>query len=58
MLGVLSHVFTSLWTGVSAVDVLTYATVAMTMLGCAGLAALAAAWRLRRVAPIEALRAQ
>jgi hypothetical protein len=54
----LSHVFDSLLTGVSAVDVLSYATVAMTMLGCAGLAALAAAWRLRRVAPIEALRAQ
>jgi predicted permease len=52
----ISQLFTSLLTGLSALDPLTYAAVAMTMLCCAASAALGAAWRLRRVMPTDALR--
>jgi predicted permease len=54
---VVSQVFTALLAGISAVDTLTYFLVAITMLGCATIAALAAAWRLRRTTPSDALRA-
>jgi putative ABC transport system permease protein len=53
-----ARMFTSLLTGLSALDPLTYATVAMTMLGCAALAGLGAAWRLRRMMPTDALRTE
>jgi hypothetical protein len=52
----ISQLFASLLTGLSALDALTYAAVAMTMLCSAALAALAAAWRLRRMMPSDALR--
>jgi hypothetical protein len=52
----LGRLFTSLLTGLSALDPLTYATVAVTMLTCATLAGFGAAWRLRRLVPIDALR--
>ena len=55
--GGISRLFKSLLTGLSALDALTYVTVAALMLSCAALAALAAAWRLRRLAPTEVLRA-
>lgn len=53
-----ARLFTSLLTGLSAVDPLTYAGVAATMLSAAVLAGLAAAWRLRRVVPVDALRTE
>jgi ABC-type antimicrobial peptide transport system permease subunit len=52
-----SQVFSALLVGVGAIDVITYAAVAAAMLGCAAIAALAAAWRLRRTNPSDALRA-
>lgn len=52
-----SQVFSALLVGVGAIDVITYAAVAVAMLGCAAIAALAAAWRLRRTNPSDALRA-
>jgi putative ABC transport system permease protein len=52
-----ARLFTSLLAGLSAFDPLTYATVATMMLSCATLAALGATWRLRRMAPSDALRA-
>jgi predicted permease len=55
--GCVSRVFTSLLTGLGALDLLTYAGVGLTMVSCAALAALGAAWRLRRLNPSEALRA-
>jgi ABC-type antimicrobial peptide transport system permease subunit len=55
--GGVSRLFTSLLAGISALDPATYLLVAATMLGCATLAALAAAWRLRRTSPSDALRA-
>jgi predicted permease len=58
LLGALiAQLFEALLVGVSAFDVLTYLAVAVTMLGCATIAGLAAAWRLRRTAPSDALRA-
>ena len=54
--GVVSQVFATLLAGISPLDVATYFLVAATMLGCAAMAALAAAWRLRRTAPSDALR--
>jgi hypothetical protein len=51
-----ARLFTSRLAGLSALDPLTYATVAMLMLGCAALAGLGAAWRLRRMMPSDALR--
>jgi ABC-type antimicrobial peptide transport system permease subunit len=52
-----ARVFTSLLAGLSALDPLTYAAVAVTMLSSAALAGLGAAWRLRRMTPTDALRA-
>lgn len=52
----LSRVFTSLLTGLSALDAVTYAVVGTTMLCSAASAALAAAWRLRRMTPADVLR--
>ena len=52
----IARVFVSLLAGLSALDPFTYVAVAMTMLGCAAAAGLAAAWRLRRMAPQDALR--
>jgi predicted permease len=53
----ISHVIEALLVGISALDMVTYVLVAMTMLACATIAALIAAWRLRRTNPSEALRA-
>ena len=55
--GLVSRLFTALLAGISPLDVATYLFVAATTLGCATIAALAAAWRLRRTSPSEALRA-
>jgi ABC-type antimicrobial peptide transport system permease subunit len=52
-----SRLFTSLLAGISALDALTYVAVAVTTLGCAAAAAMAASWRLRRTSPADALRA-
>lgn len=54
--GAASQAFRALLVGVGTVDVVTYLAVAITMLGCATTAALAAAWRLRRTSPADALR--
>ena len=53
----ISQVFEALLVGISALDPVTYLLVAMTMLSCATIAGLAAAWRLRRTNPSDALRA-
>jgi len=44
-------------TGISALDGVTYAGVALMTMGCTAVAALAASWRLRRTNPADALRA-
>ena len=54
--GVVSRVFAALLAGISALDGATYVAVALGMLGCAALAALTAAWRLRRMSPADVLR--
>jgi ABC-type antimicrobial peptide transport system permease subunit len=54
--GLMARLFTSLLTGLSALDPITYVTVALTMMACAALAGLGAAWRLRRMTPTDALR--
>jgi predicted permease len=54
---IVSRLFASLLTGLSPVDLLTYGAVGLAMIGCTTLAALMAAWRLRRITPTEALRA-
>jgi predicted permease len=51
-----AQVFTSALVGVSALDPWAYSAIAAAMLGGATLAALMAAWRLRRISPIDALR--
>ncbi|MEI6246487.1 MAG: FtsX-like permease family protein, partial [Acidobacteriota bacterium] len=51
-----SRVFSSLLTGLSAVDPVTYVLVAVAMVTSATAAALVAAWKLRKIAPTEALR--
>lgn len=55
--GVISRVFATLLAGISSLDVATYVGVAIVTLGSAASAALAAAWRLRRINPSDALRA-
>jgi len=55
--GIVSQVFEAFLVGISALDAVTYLLVAVTMLSCATIAALAAAWRLRRTNPSDALRA-
>jgi putative ABC transport system permease protein len=52
----LSHLMASLLAGVSALDPLTYATVGLTMVGCATLSGLCAARRVRSMTLTEALR--
>jgi putative ABC transport system permease protein len=52
-----AHLLTSLLAGLSALDPLTYAIVATTLLSSATLAAVSAAWRLRRLDASHALRA-
>jgi ABC-type antimicrobial peptide transport system permease subunit len=54
----IARLFTSWLTGLSAIDPLTYAAVAITMLSCAALAGLVAAWRLRQMMPSDALRTE
>jgi hypothetical protein len=54
--GLVTRVFTSLLVGLSATDPLTYVTIAGTMLATAAVAAFAAAWPLRNVAPAESLK--
>jgi predicted permease len=55
---IIGRVFTSLLSGLSPVDPLTYGAVAITMLGTAVIAGLGAAYRLRFTAPADALRAE
>lgn len=55
--GIMSQVFAALLVGISALDAVTYLLVAVLMLSCTTIAALAAAWRLRRTNPSDALRA-
>jgi hypothetical protein len=50
--------FVSVLPGLSALDPLPYAGVSVLMVGGAALAGLAAAWRLRRIAPSEAVRVE
>ena len=52
-----SRVFTGLLAGISTLDTATYVVVASMTLGCTTVAALTAAWRLRRTSPADALRA-
>ena len=51
-----AQLFTSVLVGVEGLDPLAYAVIAVTMIGGATLAAVGAAWRLRRIAPMDALR--
>jgi len=55
--GIVSRLFSALLVGISAIDGVAYAVVGTVMLGCSAMAALAAAWRLRRTTPADALRA-
>jgi ABC-type antimicrobial peptide transport system permease subunit len=43
--------------GLSTLDPLTYASVALLMVACAAAAGFTGAWRFRRIAPSDALRA-
>jgi putative ABC transport system permease protein len=52
-----SRLFSALLVGISPMDAAAYAVVGTTMLSCTAMAALAAAWRLRRTTPSDALRA-
>ena len=54
---IVSRLFSALLVGVSAMDAVTYLVVGVTMLSSDAIAALAAAWRLRRTSPSDALRA-
>lgn len=56
--GFLSRFAASLIYGVSRLDALTYATTAGVMLAAATIAAAIASWRIRRIAPLDALRAE
>ena len=53
---IVSRVFAALLVGIDGLDPATYAGVGLVMLVPATLAALAAAWRLRRLTPSDALR--
>jgi putative ABC transport system permease protein len=53
-----ARVSVSVLPGLNAVDPPTYAMVALLMIGCAAASGLSAAWRLRRLSPAEALRAE
>ena len=54
----IARVFVTVLPGLSTLDPATYAGVAMLMTGCASAAGLMGAWRLRHIAPSEALRAE
>ena len=51
-----SELFASRLVGLSALNIWDYAAIAGAMLGGATIAAMMAAWRLRRLSPVEALR--
>jgi predicted permease len=51
-----SELFASRLVGLGALNIWDYAAIAGTMLGGATVAAIMAAWRLRRLSPVEALR--
>jgi hypothetical protein len=53
-----ARIFVSALPGLSVLDPLTYAGVALLMMGCAAVAGLTGAWRLRRISPSDALRAE
>jgi predicted permease len=53
-----ARVFVALLPGLSALDPLTYTSVGLLMIGGATLSGLGAAWRLRSIAPADALRAE
>jgi putative ABC transport system permease protein len=54
--GLIAQAFRSLLVGLSPIDPLTYAAIAVTMLASAALAAVIAAWPLRTIAPAESLK--
>jgi putative ABC transport system permease protein len=54
----LARFVASLLVGVSRLDPLTYGGVALLMTGCAAAAGFVAAWRVRRISPMDALRAE
>lgn len=53
---VVSQAFRALLVGIGTLDPATYVGVAIAMLSCATMAALAAAWRIGRTSPADALR--
>jgi ABC-type antimicrobial peptide transport system permease subunit len=53
-----ARAFVSVLPGLSPLDPVTFVSVALLMIACAALAGLAAAWRLRGIAPVDALRAE
>jgi ABC-type lipoprotein release transport system permease subunit len=53
-----ARVSVSLLPGLGVLEARTYAAVAVMMICCAAGAGLSAAWRLRRLSPAEALRAE
>jgi putative ABC transport system permease protein len=55
---IVSRIFVAVLPGLSALDPATHTGVALLMIGCATASGLSAAWRLRRLAPGEALRAE
>jgi ABC-type antimicrobial peptide transport system permease subunit len=55
---IVARVFVTALPGLSPLDPLTYASVALLMTTCAASAGLIAAWRLRAVAPADVLRAE
>ena len=54
----IARVSVSVLAGLNALDSATYAVVALLMIACAAGSGLSAAWRLRRLSPAEALRAE
>lgn len=56
--GFVSRIFVSLLPGLSALDPMTYASVSTLIVASATASGLAAAWRLRRLPPGDALRAE
>jgi hypothetical protein len=55
---VVARLFVTALPGLSTLDPLTYVSVALLMTACAAAAGFTAAWRLRAVAPADALRAE
>jgi predicted permease len=53
-----ARVFVTLLPGLSTLDPITYVSVSLLMIGGTAVAGFAAAWRLRRIGPAEALRAE